>query len=71
MRPFFFDTKSERDFNLLHCAESAQVLIFLFIFVYALAVVLTRMVGHQKKSEDEDVQEVMEMFSNVGVSLWL
>jgi len=24
------------------------------------------MVGHQKKSEDEDVQEVMDMFSNVG-----
>lgn len=46
------------------------VLIFLFIFVYALAVVLTRMVGHQKKSEDEDVQEVMEMFSNVGNSMF-
>jgi len=46
------------------------VLIFLFIFVYALAVVLTRMVGHQKKSEDEDVQEVMDMFSNVGNSMF-
>eukprot|EP00438_Fugacium_kawagutii_P021467 Skav234976 [mRNA] locus=scaffold122:96701:100685:+ [translate_table: standard] len=46
------------------------VLIFLFIFVYALAVVLTRMVGHQKKSENEDVQEVMDMFSNVGNSMF-
>jgi len=32
--------------------------------------VLTRMVGHQKKSEDEDVQEVMDMFSNVGNSMF-
>ncbi|CAJ1415889.1 unnamed protein product [Effrenium voratum] len=48
------------------------VLIFLFIFVYALAVVLTRIVGHVPPAEQEApaVQEVRAMFSNVGNSMF-
>ena len=46
------------------------VLMFLFIFVYALAVVLTRMIGHRERSKDPDVQEVQDMFSNVGNSMF-
>ena len=46
------------------------VLMFLFIFVYALAVVLTRMIGHHERSSDPDVQEVQDMFANVGNSMF-
>lgn len=46
------------------------VLMFLFIFVYALAVVLTRMIGHHERSSDPDIQEVQDMFANVGNSMF-
>eukprot|EP00931_Biecheleriopsis_adriatica_P049975 TRINITY_DN28920_c0_g1_i3.p1 TRINITY_DN28920_c0_g1~~TRINITY_DN28920_c0_g1_i3.p1 ORF type:complete len:587 (-),score=100.37 TRINITY_DN28920_c0_g1_i3:15-1715(-) len=51
------------------------VVVFLFIFTYALAVVLTRIIGHASvmgpiSESDADVREVREMFSNVYSSMF-